>query len=85
MDFAAHVCSSSMLKYCQETCKGLASSGVPVFLNMDEDGGVRIGQVREATPAHRDRLGKRIALHSMRCTQWTSTDGYRWTSRGTHC
>eukprot|EP00959_Pyramimonas_sp_CCMP1952_P090332 1890891-Pyramimonas_sp.AAC.1 len=38
MDYATHVCSNSMLKYFQKKCKGLASSGVPVFLNTDEDG-----------------------------------------------
>jgi len=75
-DFAARVCSNSMLKYFQKKCKGLASSGVPVFLNLDEDGGVHIGQDREDTPAYRDRLSKRIALHNMRCTQWDlETDG----------
>ncbi|CAK0900484.1 unnamed protein product, partial [Prorocentrum cordatum] len=76
MDFAANVCSSTMLKYFQKKCKDLAPSGVPVFLNLDEDGGVHIGQDREDTPAYRDRLSKRIALHNMRCTQWDlDTDG----------
>ncbi|CAK0904776.1 unnamed protein product [Prorocentrum cordatum] len=70
MDFAAHVCPNSMLKYFQKKCRGLASSGVPVFLNTDVDRGVHIGQDREERPAYRERLSRRIALHNMRCTQW---------------
>jgi len=48
MDYATHVWSSTMLNYFQEKCKGLASSGVSVFLNADEDEGLhrllRIGR-----------------------------------------
>ncbi|CAK0900926.1 unnamed protein product [Prorocentrum cordatum] len=45
MGYAAHVCFNSMLTYFQKKCKGLASSGVLVFLNADEDGGFISGRI----------------------------------------
>ncbi|CAK0831965.1 unnamed protein product [Prorocentrum cordatum] len=86
MGFAERVCSSSMVKYFQKKCKGLASSGVPVFLNMDEDGGfilVKIGRIHQHIGIDLANVSRCIT-----CVARSGTSkrmGYHWTSRGTHC
>lgn len=70
MQYARHVCTDSMMACLQRVCKGLAPTGVPVFLNEEEDGRIHVRKEKEDSKQARDRLSKRIALHNMRCTQW---------------